>query len=159
MYAISIRQPWLWGICRGGKDVENRANKKGPSVAMATFNKTDRRILLHASSTWEGDEAHARVRRHSPIDPGTSGSPRSDTAWFGDSGFVATAWFGGVHVAEDCYDPATDRFCSPWADRNAAHLHLRDVQVFHTPVAYRGSLGMFEVTDTHVLAQIQRQAA
>ena len=159
MYAISIRQPWLWAVCRGGKDVENRSNRRGAGQAMAQFNKTGRRILLHASSTWEGAEADARVRRLSPVDPGMSGSPRSDTAWFGDSGFVATAWFGGVHVADSCYDPATDRFCSPWADPDAAHLQLRDVQVLYSPVAYRGALGMFEVTDTHTLAQIRRQAA
>ncbi len=159
MHAISIRQPWLWAICRGGKDVENRANRRGAHVAMAQFNKPGRRVLLHASSRWEGQAAYDRVTALSPIDPGQSGSPRADTAWYGDSGFVATAWLAGVHVADSCYDAEHDRFCSPWADPNAAHVQLADVQVFHRPVAYPGSLGLFEVTDSHVLAQIRRQAA
>lgn len=159
MLAISIRQPWLWAICRCGKDVENRANKGGQERARKQFAPaTGQTVLLHASSRWEGDEAFRLVRHRSGLDV-VPGGPRSDTAWFGDSGFVGTVRVTGVHTADACYDPASGRFCSPWADPDAAHLQVADVRVFHRPVPYPGSLGLFKVEDATVLAQIRRQAA
>lgn len=160
MYAISIRQPWLWAICRGGKNVENRANRRGVDRAVAQFRPAvGHQVLLHASSRWEGEEAFRVVRHLSPIDPGHPGGPRSDTAWFGDSGFVAIARVTGVHGSDACYDPLSGRLCSPWAEENAAHLQLEDVRVLCRPVPYKGSLGLFSVTDATVLAQVRRQAA
>lgn len=159
MYALSIRQPWLWAICRGGKDVENRANKGGQERARKQFARAaGHTVLLHASSRWEGEEAFRVVRHRTGVDV-TAGGPRSDTAWFGDSGFVATARVTGVHTADACYDPESGRFCSAWAEENAAHLQLADVRVFHRPVPYPGSLGLFTVEDSTVLAQIRRQLA
>lgn len=160
MKAISIRQPWLWAICRGGKTVENRANKGGMGRALAQFRAASgRTILLHASTRWEPEEAFRTVRHLSPVDPGHPGGPRSDTAWFGDGGFVADAVVTGVHTAADCYDPVTGRMCSPWAQENAAHLVLADVRVLHHPVPFKGSLGLWTVEDTTVLAQVRRQLA
>ncbi len=159
MYAISIRQPWLWAICRGGKTVENRANKRGPVAAVKQFRAAaGYDVLLHASSRWEGEETFRVVRHLSPVDPGTPGGPRSDTAWFGDSGFVAIARVSGVHSWEACYDIVTGRLCSPWAEEHAAHLTLTNVRVLHRPVPYKGSLGLFNVDDALVLAQVRRQA-
>ncbi len=158
MRAITIRQPWLWAICRGGKDVENRTNRRGQQVAMAQFNRPGP-VLLHASSRWEGEDAYRVVRHFSTMDPGMSGLPHSDTAWFGDSGFVAAATIKGVHTADACYDPASGRMCSPWAEENAAHIHLTDVRVLHRLVPHPGALGLWTVDDATVLAQVRRQLA
>ena len=160
MYAISIRQPYLWAICRGGKGVENRANRRGPQAALKQFRAAaGRDVLLHASSRWEGEEAFRKVRHLSTVDPGVPGGPRSDTAWYGDSGIVAIVHVTGVHTSEACYDPLSGRMCSPWAEEHAAHLQLTDVRVLHRPVPYKGSLGLFTIDDATVLAQVRRQAA
>lgn len=160
MQAISIRQPWLYAVCRLGKDVENRANRKGQEAARAAFQRAaGQTVLLHASTRWEGEEAYRVIRHRSGVEDLLSGGPRSDTAWFGDGGFVATVRVDGVHTADACYDPASGRFCSRWADENAAHLQLADVRVFHRPVPYPGSLGLFTVDDSTVLAQVRRQLA
>lgn len=159
MYAISIRQPWLWAICRGGKGVENRANRRGQETARKTFARAaGHEVLLHASTRWEGEEAYRVVRHRSGLEL-AQGGPRSDTAWFGDGGFVASCRVTGVHTADACYDPESGRFCSPWGEPGAAHLQLADVRVLHRPVPYPGSLGLFNVDDSTVLAQVRRQLA
>ncbi|WP_343907160.1 hypothetical protein [Nocardioides aquiterrae] len=157
--ALSIRQPYLWAICRGGKDVENRANKRGQEAARKQFlPASGRTVLLHASSRWEGEEAFRVVRHRTGLDV-TAGGPRADTAWFGDGGFVATARVEAIHTADACYDPLSGRMCSRWAEENAAHLVLGEVRVLHRPVPYRGALGLFKVEDATVLSQIRRQLA
>lgn len=155
MRAITIRQPWLWAICRGGKDVENRSNRRGSNLAAAQFNRPGP-VLLHASSRWADAAAEAKVRRLSTVDPGIAGGPRADPACYGNSGIVATAVIADVHTAVDCYDPTTGAMCSPWADTAAAHIHLTDVHVLPTPIPCPGALGLWTVDDPHILATIRR---
>lgn len=50
-FAISIRQPWAWLICRSGKDIENRNWK-------TSFRGT---VLIHAAQTMTRDEYDAAV--------------------------------------------------------------------------------------------------
>lgn len=157
MRAISVQQPYVWAICRGGKRVENRRNKGGHARAKAQFNQPGP-LLIHAGQRDAGVEAYRLVKNLSPVDPGMAGSPRSDTAW-AYGAFIATVQLTSVHTADECYDPVTGRYCSPWAEPNAAHLVLDDVQVLHRPVPYAGQLGLWKVEDTTVLAQIQRQAS
>lgn len=158
MYAISVQQPYSWAILRGGKAVENRANKRGPAAARAQFNKPGARVVVHAGQRYAGPEAYRLVTHLSPVHPGDPGAPGADTAWaFG--AFIGLVTIESVHIADECYDPVTGRFCSAWAEPGAAHLVLADPQVLHRPVPAPGRLGLWEVTDTTVLAQIRRQAS
>lgn len=155
MRAITIRQPWLWAICRGGKDVENRSNKRGMAAAAAQFNRPGP-VLLHASSRWADAAAEDKVRRLSTVEPGIAGAHRADPAWYGNSGIVAVATIADVHTASDCYDPTTGAMCSPWADTSTAHIRLTNVRVLPAPIPCPGALGLWTVDDPHILSMIRR---
>ncbi|NUO57271.1 MAG: hypothetical protein HOV78_11435 [Hamadaea sp.] len=156
MRAITVQQPWAWAILRGGKNVENRANRRGAAAAKKQFNHQGT-VLIHAGQRYAGAEAHSRVQHLSAVDPGMPGAPQSDTAWaFG--AFLGTAILVSVHTSEECYDPATGRLCSPWADDHAAHLVLAAPKVLRRPVPHQGQLGLWHVTDSTVLSQIRRQS-
>lgn len=158
MYALSVQQPWSWAILRAGKTVENRRNRRGAAAARAQFNKPGARIALHAGQRYAGPEAYRLVARLSPVDPGHPGAPKSDTAWaFG--AFIGLVTIESVHLADECYDPATDRLCTPWAEPYAAHLVLTDPVTLHRPVPAPGRLGLWTVDDTDLVAQIRRQAS
>jgi hypothetical protein len=52
--ALSVRQPWAWGIIYGGKDIENRTQY---SVTLGGMKKAiGRRICIHASNGMTKDE-------------------------------------------------------------------------------------------------------
>lgn len=122
MRALTIQQPWAWAILRGGKDVENRRNRKGQEAARRQFN-TPGPVLVHAGQRDAGTEAYRVVKHLSQIDPGQAGLPRSDTAW-AYGAFIGIADLVGVHTADQCYDPVTGRHCSLWAETGCAHLQL-----------------------------------
>ena len=155
MRALTIQQPYAWAVCRGGKTVENRANRKGQARAKAQFNHPGS-LLIHTSQRDAGQDAYRLVKHLSTVDPGVPGLPKSDTAWeYG--AFIAVVHLAGVHTADECYDPVTGRHCSPWGEPNAAHLQLADVRILHRPVPHRGQLGLWAVDDPIVLAEIRRQ--
>jgi hypothetical protein len=155
--ALTIQQPWLWAIVRGGKNPENRANRKGQRAAKAQFNHPGP-LLLHSGQRYAGEEAYRTVRRLATVDPGHPGGPRSETAWaFGS--FVASAVLESVHTAEECEDLERGRFCSPWAEPNAAHLQFTGIRELTRPIPHPGALGLWKVTDTTVLAEVRRQFA
>lgn len=157
MRCLTVRQPWGWAILHGGKDVENRANRKGQAAAKAQFNRPGR-VLLHAGARLEGRDAFQRVESLARVPVPQFGLPGAGAASaFG--AFIASAWIDGVHIADDCWDPATGRYCSPWADPDAAHIQIRDVVELPWPVTYPGALGLWSIpeTDTHVITAIRRQ--
>lgn len=155
---MSVRQPWAWAILRGAKTVENRRNKRGPAAAKAMFNQPGARVALHAGQRYAGPEAYRVVQHLSPVNPGDPGMPKADTAWeFG--AFIGLVTIDSVHLADECYDPESGRYCTPWAEEHAAHIVLTDPQVLFHPVPAPGRLGLWTIDDTHLLAQIQRQAA
>lgn len=155
MRALTIQQPWLWAIVKGGKTVENRTNRKGQRAAKAQFNHPGK-LLLHSGQRYAGEEAFRKVRNLSDVDPGVPGGPRSETAWaFG--AFVAVARIASVHLADECEDIERGRFCSPWAEPNAAHLQLADVRELRFPIDHLGRLGFWNVDDPAVLSGVRRQ--
>lgn len=157
MRALTIQQPWAWAILRGGKDVENRRNRKGQEAARRQFN-TPGPVLVHAGQRDAGTEAYRVVKHLSQIDPGQAGLPRSDTAW-AYGAFIGIADLVGVHTADQCYDPVTGRHCSFWAETGCAHLQLANPRVLHRPVEWPGQLGLWRVEDAYALSQIRRQTA
>lgn len=153
MYALSVQQPWSWAILRGGKTVENRRNKRGPAAAKAMFNRPGARIALHAGQRYAGTEAYNVVKNLC----GEVGHGADTAGEFG--AFIGLVTLESLHLGDECYDPVTGRFCSPWAEPHAAHLVFTDPVVLHRPVAAPGRLGLWEITDTDLVAEITRQAA
>lgn len=158
MNVITIQQPWAWAICMAGKSPENRSDRRGEAVAVRTWSAAVGPVLIHTSQRDAGEEAMRVVRHFSPVDPGYPGRPGRPTEWeYG--AVIAVARVAGVHAASSCYDPASGRYCTPWAEPNAAHLDLADVRKLHRPVEAKGRLGLWQITDSTVLAQIRRQAS
>lgn len=159
MRAITVQQPWAWAIFRAGKDVENRANRRGQETARKQFaGLAGQRILVHSSSRLAGRDADTEVRRLSPVEVTAPGMPGAHPEWALGS-ILGTVDVVGVHTADACYDPATGRFCSPWAQPGAAHLQFASPRLLFRAIAYKGALGPWTVTDETVLAKIRREAA
>lgn len=155
MRAISVMQPWAWAILRGGKTVENRTNRKGQAAARAQFNRPGP-LLIHAGQRYAGSGAYDDVKAMSPLDPGAPGLPGADPAWtFG--AILGAVDLVSVHTADECM--ASGALCSPWAEPDAAHLVLENPRVLAVPVEYRGSLGLWQVTDELTVALIRRGLA
>ena len=49
LFALTIRQPWLWATCEAGRRIENRDWRPPPYIAY-------RPIALHASTSWGRNE-------------------------------------------------------------------------------------------------------
>jgi hypothetical protein len=139
--AISVRQPWAWAIVHAGKDVENRSRRDPWRSAVGE------RILIHAAKTPEpGDEATVAqlaglpepADRHAsllPVEAATLGA------------LIGEALVANVHNADECgAHYKWVRFCSPWAQPDQWHIVLDDVTALPSPRAWRGALGLFEVT-------------
>lgn len=151
--ALSIRQPWLWAICRGGKTVENRTDSRGTETAVRKFDRPGR-IYLHASSRWADVAAEERVGRLAPPEAFETRNLQ-DPALFANGGIVAAAHIQSVHASTSCYDPHAGRFCSPWADPSSAHLVITDVHVLPIAVPCPGALGLWTVPDD-IAALVER---
>ncbi|WP_372412036.1 hypothetical protein [Streptomyces luteireticuli] len=116
---ITIRQPWATCVL-AGKNPENRPKPW-------TWRSW---VLLHAGQTLE------RTVLHDPL--------------------VATAIRGrelhrgaviGVARLTDCHQDEGSALCtSPWAQRDAHHLVLADVQELALPVPAKGALGAWKPT-------------
>lgn len=155
MRAITIQQPYAWAVCRGGKGVENRRDRRGETAAVRAWARAaGTEVAIHSSRRDAGQDAFRLVKHLSPVDPVFPGFPGRPTEWeYG--AVIAVATVTGVHGASSCYDPESGRFCSPWADDHAAHLVLDDVRVLKRPVSARGQLGLWEITDQATVGQIR----
>lgn len=120
MKALSIRQPWAWGIIYAGKDVENRD----------WFTRVRGRILVHAAKGMTRDEYEdvrglfEAVRR-----------PLPDFDSLQRGGII-----GSVEIV-DCVSASA----SPWFFGKFGFM-LRDPKPLPF-VPFRGSLGFFDVPD------------
>jgi hypothetical protein len=153
MMAISIQQPWAYSILRLGKDVENRANRRGQEAARKQFAHTGQ-LLIHTSQRLSGDYIGAlreieRITGSRVLDDMGGSDPATHLG-----AIVGLVTIRSVHTSDDCHGE-----CSPWATPNSAHLMLEDPQVLAHPIDYPGRLGLWSVEDELVLAQIRRELA
>ena len=172
MKALSIRQPWAWAICNAGKRVENRAWLSSPGMVGAARKLVGQDILIHAAQSMprrEFEYAKAAISKangtvHVPAlavlphgaivakvklvdvyDGGFLGHRRHDFGRCSLCGkdnptngeLVRGAPLGGGQC------PKRD----PWAMDGQTWLILDDVRPIVLPVAFKGSLGFFEVPD------------
>lgn len=159
MRALTVQQPYAWAVCVGGKTVENRSDRRGELQAVRSWSRASgHTVAVHTSRRDAGQDAYRLVRNLSSVEVSLPSGGSRPTVW-AYGAVIATALVTGVHGASACYDPASGRYCSPWAEPHAAHLVLDDVRVLHRPVEARGQLGLWEIADTTVLAEIRRQLA
>ncbi|WP_046499998.1 ASCH domain-containing protein [Streptomyces odonnellii] len=115
--AITIRQPWATAIAHGTKRVENRSK-----------HWTWRGLLLiHTAKAVDRPALH---------DPLVATAIRGHDLETG--AVIAVARLADCHP--DCHDSA-DGPCSPWAQRDAHHLVLAEVQALTLPLPCIGALG------------------
>ncbi|MGC5401725.1 ASCH domain-containing protein [Streptomyces sp. DT20] len=116
---ISIRQPWTTAILSGEKTIENR-----PRPWRTGW------VLLHASQQIE------RPALRLPLVARTIHGRE-----------LVTGAVVGVARITDCHqDPDGSPLCTEWAQTDAWHLVLTDVQELALPVPARGQLGPWKPT-------------
>lgn len=125
MKAISIRQPWAWGIIYAGKNVENRD----------WFTRVRGRVLVHAAKGMTKDEYEDTCEFFDRI-IGKAAPP------------MAVLQFGGIIGSVEIVD-CVQHSESPWFFGKYGFM-LRDPKPLPF-VPFRGSLGFFEVPD-HLMA-------
>lgn len=118
---LSVKQPWTWAICHGGKPVENRTWPVPDGLIGAL-------LFLHASRSADAGAF---------ADPRIAGLVRMPARRALPAGaVVGTARLVGSHLGTaDC--------CGPWGDPGAHHWQLEDIRVLSTPIPYRGALGFW----------------
>ena len=156
MYALTIQQPWAWAVLQADKSPENRRDRRGQEHARKAFARAaGRPLLIHSGGRYAGVDAYRRVEHLSSVPVPDPGGPGRDTAW-AFSAIIGVVDVESVHTASACEDPVTGKLCSPWAEDGAAHLVLTNPRTLYAPVPCPGRLGLWEVTDTTVLATVRR---
>lgn len=133
MRALTVRQPWADAIVFGDKTVENRTwatSWRGP-------------LLIHAATQLDRDGRHDLCNTGCQHPLGVA------------LGIVAVV---DCHPATHCYDPATDRCCSLWANASGWHWVLDNPRPLPTPirlseVGLTGRLGLWTFPDTLLPAE------
>lgn len=154
MKAISVQQPWAYAILRLGKNVENRANRRGQDQARKQFAHHGP-LLIHTSQRPADVEAFREVSRlsgqHVPVLNGSDPATHVGAV-------VGIVTVHTVHTADSC-STSRDGRCSPWAQPDAAHLMLTEPRVLAHPIYLPGRLGLWSIDDALTLAAISRELA
>ncbi|MFD8958829.1 hypothetical protein ACFXKH_38060 [Streptomyces caelestis] len=126
---ISIKQPWTAAILTGAKTIENRPRPWKPGW-----------VLLHAGQQID------RPALRMPLVARTIRGRQ-----------LVTGAVVGIARITDCHqDPEGSPLCSPWAQTEAWHLELADVQALALPIPARGQLGPWRPTED-LLDQVLQQ--
>lgn len=120
LMTLSIKQPWAWLICHGGKDVENRPFKsrmypRGP-------------ILIHTGQRIDWGSITWLKKRRGIIFP---------------SSWETSAIIGSAHL-DECrpLDVSCD---SEWADPGYVHWMLSQRDAFEKVIPCGGRLGLYDL--------------
>lgn len=154
MRVITIQQPWAYAILRLGKDVENRADRRGAEYARKRWAHTGQ-WLIHTSTRLAGVDAVRDIERITGQPLPAMGGSDPATALGAVVGIVTVPM---VHTATAC-ESARDGACSVWAQPDAAHLMLTRPRTLAHPIYLPGRLGPWTIDDALVLAAISRELA
>lgn len=141
MRVLTVRQPWAWAIFCGGKDVENRSDRRGQSVARDRYSKVvGKDLWIHTSQQYADQDAHRFVEQHASVPMPPPGGPGHRPEWaFG--AIIGAVHVDSVHMADTC--ESTGRPCSVWALPGSAHLVLSDPRLLTRAVPTHGRLGLW----------------
>lgn len=128
--ALTIKNPWAFGIILGTKDVENRSWRPDP-------NSLPLRVWIHAGKAYDGD---------------VEGLPSQEQCSSRAGTICGIATVTDVHHATHC-----DCSCSVWAQPDQWHWRLGRVHAVD-PVPVRGMLGLWPVP-ADVLSQLHGEAS
>jgi hypothetical protein len=140
IYALSIKQPWAWLICKGFKDVENRDWFIGrePAPGFHQMNhkiELPARIYVHASKTQTGKQAEEAV------DFITERGMLDKLAGELSDHFLSPV-FGAI-IGEVTITGCVDKSDSPWFVGKYGFI-LVDPVLYQKPIPCRGQLGFFK---------------
>jgi len=135
VYALSIKQPWAWLICKGFKDIENRDWRIGrkPGYNCTNFQITlPVRIYIHASKVpeqnWDVEDfIHERLSVQQEIEYLKMGQN------------LALGSIIGEATITDCVTESK----SPWFVGKYGFV-LSDPVLYDKPIPCRGQLGFFK---------------
>jgi hypothetical protein len=127
IYALSIKQPWAWLICKGFKDIENRD--------WHIFKVMPLRIYVHAglkADLYEGLTEWIRERISAAV-------------W--ENEFQGKTWaklctFGAI-IGEVTITTCVTKSTSPWFVGKYGFT-LADPVLYDKPIPYKGQLGFFK---------------
>lgn len=144
MKALTVKQPWAWGIAHGGKTVENRSWPTRHTGLLA----------IHAGASWDSDGSYDRRvidaavadtvdgKRFDPplaveIDGKNIVRVLARDARYTKSAIVAVATLTGWDLCNGS--------CSPWAVPGEHHWQLANVRALAEPVPCKGQLGLWDL--------------
>lgn len=151
MKALTLRRPWCWAICHGGKDCENRTWRPPASVL-------GERIAIHSGLRWDDDGCRFLVQCHAG---GTArkSPPLLPAQWPGGR-IVATAVVRTCVQSDVHYQVYRDTR-GPWFTGPYGWI-LSDVRVLCEPVPCRGAQRLWTLPpdiEARVLGQEQEARA
>jgi hypothetical protein len=153
MKAITVKQPWAWAIAHGEKSVENRSRQHPWTSAIGE------RIAIHAGKGWDrnawdlkvmfglAERVAYRLYGHEQWYPAAGLITVMAQQFHHRGAVLATAQLDDVHQPHQCSDVGENGLCSPWAQADAWHLVLSDIQPLPQAIPCRGYQGLWTVPD------------
>lgn len=133
MKALTVKQPWAWATCYGGKTTENRSRRTNYRGEIA----------IHAGLTWDHD---------ADSDPRILTLENWHRGQVPTGAVVALAEIVGCHEAPG----GSLRCCHPWGEPGGWHWEFTNVRPLATPVPCKGALGLWTLPD-EITAAVRAQ--
>jgi hypothetical protein len=145
VYALSIKQPWAWLICKGFKDIENRdwTIGRNPNYGQYKNQKANfkleipQRIYVHASKIPDKEV----LSQYGWIDIKSKLTDEQYREMYGHTwkDFLSFGAIIGEVTIEQCVDDSS----SPWFVGRYGFV-LTDAVIYEKPIPCRGQLGFFK---------------
>lgn len=127
--ALTIRQPWIWAVIHGGKDVENRSR--------ATSHRG--RLYIHAGKGYAPEALKWPAFRTLDLDFDVTGE--TDRGIDVRGRVIGTVDVIDCHHADDCSEAP----CSEWAMPGFFHWQLANARPLACPFPAKGMLGIWNL--------------
>jgi hypothetical protein len=133
IYALSIKQPWAWLICKGYKDIENR-NWKLPQKMIGE------RIYVHVGKMPDDQYSWTEAQRILKGSPNYTAEARSflDQAMY----YPYLLSYGAI-IGEVTITGCVEKSESPWFIGKYGFV-LANPVLYDKPIPCRGQLGFFK---------------
>lgn len=135
MKALTVKQPWVWAIMHGGKNVENRnwAPRDRPG-----------RIAIHAGLTQDDNLAAWNfIGRQKPVEF------VEKLPYLHRGAIVGTVDLIDCHMPNPLlqHPPCQHYGCEPWGQDVLSHWVLSNPTPLAEPIPCRGALGLWNLPD------------
>lgn len=164
MRAITLRQPWAWGVIEAEKDVENRTTD-----ITGSRKKYRGTVAIHVSQRGDlvsGLAGSAGTMFDAQLLAASKGADWANPPWWKNVGMIiGVVDIVDVHYASEPQYGLTcggidnsygDALCSPWAEPDRFHLVLANARPLTEPLPYKGGLGLRKLTPNQIAAVLER---